>query len=488
LLDVPAFTRDAETFSRALGRQRYLYGAGLQPTLDLSALYDDFAHLFRADTFGELLEADVEPTCKRMLLDFLTTGHLADRARSYTERLAADRSAMTVPWDEQALPYVAVPAFLAGEPDAHRRHDLAGRYQAATATLNPLYEERHRAWLEGAPGLDDRGYVSLYDDLRGLHLADLAEASQRVLTSTEAIYLDALEDMLGTIGLARADATDADLGWLFRSPRFDTQYPAKGLLATLYRWLRDLGIDLQDQTNIAIDLEARPLKSPRACCVCIGVPDDVRLALRPIGGRLDYAALFHQAGVAEQAAHTDRTLTFPYRRLGDGSVAASYGFLVERLLAEPAWLERYLAIDYPIDHVRVAQLQYLYVLRRCASYLLYEQILHREDNYDALAEAYAELFTRTLGVEHAREGFLTEVGLGLASATAVRACIFESQHRRYLQREFDEEWFRSPRAGRFLREIWRDGRRYTVEELARFMGYDGLDLRPLLDELLVNVG
>ena len=43
------------------------------------------------------------------------------------------------------------------------------------------------------------------------------------------------------------------------------------------------------------------LKVPRAFCARLDVPRDVRLVLQPFGGRLDYSALFHQAGHAEPA-------------------------------------------------------------------------------------------------------------------------------------------------------------------------------------------
>ena len=76
---------------------------------------------------------------------------------------------------------------------------------------------------------------------------------------------------------------------------------------------------------------------------------------------------------------------------------------------------------------------------------------------------------------------------GFAAVERFRAAIFEAQHRRYLQREYEEEWYRVPRAGRFLRDLWREGQKYPVDELARYMGYDGLDLRPLTEELLAGV-
>ena len=63
-----------------------------------------------------------------------------------------------------------------------------------------------------------------------------------------------------------------------------------------------------------------------------------------------------------------------------------------------------------------------------------------------------------------------------AARRKLRAEIFAAQLRAYLRREFDEEWWRSNRAARFIvRELWRPGRRHSAEELLGFMGYEGFD-------------
>jgi hypothetical protein len=487
VLDLPRFERDAETFCRALNRARYLFDAGLEAALDLSTLYDDFTYLFRDDTYGELLEAQAEPKPKRYLLDFVATGYAEDHVRAYSERLAARQVASTVVWDEQALPYRAVPIWLANEPDAHRRHELDARWRAVTTTLNPLHEERHRALLETSQGLGRGDYVTLTDELRDWHLVDLSEAARRFLEVTERPYLEALEELLGTIGLAPADAAPCDLAWLFRMPQLDTWFTRKGMLPALHRSLWNLGADFAEAAGIVFDAEPRPLKTPRAFCAPLAIPEDVRLVMAPVGGRLDYTALFRLTGRAERYVHTDRTLVFPYKWLGDSSVTASHGLLFEHLLVDPAWLERYLELDNPTDYLRLAQFDYLYRARRDAAGLLYAQELHRGDDYERLAQRYAELFTITLGVEHSPEVYLADGREGFAAVERFRAAIFEAQYRRYLQREYEEEWYRVPRVGRFLRDLWREGQKYSVDELARYMGYEGLDLRPLTEELLAGV-
>ena len=55
-----------------------------------------------------------------------------------------------------------------------------------------------------------------------------------------------------------------------------------------------------------------------------------------VGGREDYAALFHEGGHAEHYANVDAELPFEFRHLGDNSVTESYAFLLEHLTEQPA--------------------------------------------------------------------------------------------------------------------------------------------------------
>ena len=93
-----------------------------------------------------------------------------------------------------------------------------------------------------------------------------------------------------------------------------------------------------------LDTEQRPLKSPRAFCAPVHVPDEVYLVIPRHGGRDDYAALFHEAGHTEHYAHVDASLPFEYRHLGDNSVTEGFAFLLEHLTEDPAWLEATLGV------------------------------------------------------------------------------------------------------------------------------------------------
>src|SRR5205814_7354165 len=127
--------------------------------------------------------------------------------------------------------------------------------------------------------------------------------------------------------------------------------------------------------------------------------------------------------------------------------------LLEYLMHEPRWLHRHLGIMRPESFFQLAGFHKLYFLRRYGTKLIYEQVLHRADEPNDVAEYYDELFTRNLGVGYGPESYLADVDDGFYAAQYVRAWIFEAQHRHYLQREFDDDWFRNPKAGRFLVEL-----------------------------------
>ena len=78
-----------------------------------------------------------------------------------------------------------------------------------------------------------------------------------------------------------------------------------------------------------------------------------------------------------------------------------------------------------------------------------------------------------------RELFLHDVRVPLHSVVQLRARLFEPLMTLHLLHYFDDTWWANPRCGPFLNQEWWRGRRFTVEELAKGMGYE-LSPKPLL--------
>jgi len=487
-VNVDQYLKDAEAFNVAINTEHYRAGAGLQAGLNIAPIYQKYAYLFEGELFDQLAAWDLEPAQVRLLQEFIADGFLGNQTRELIERHAAQESAANVEWDERPVPYRNVPILIANEADAVRRHALEERYLETQATFNPVLEEREKRLQRLARGFQYPGYVELYDDLRGFHLAELTQSMQQFIAATDELYLAALDTYLSEMHILRDDARKCDLARIFRGTQFDLWFPGERLLPSLHETLRDMDILLEDQLNIHLDTADRPLKSPRAFCSAIRAPEDVRLVVKPTGGVVDYEALLHEAGHAEHFGNIDRTLPFAYRRLGDASVTEGYAFLIQHLNNDRLWLDRHLGFAQADSFLQLAGFHRLYFLRRYGTKLQYEQELHRADEPGDVAPLYDDLFTRNLGVGYGPESYLADVDGGFYAAAYVRAWIFEAQMRRYLQREFDDQWFRNPKAGKFLIELWREGQKHPVETLAGFMGYDGLDPTYVMEDIRALMG
>jgi hypothetical protein len=486
MLDLAVFQRDAERFNSAITREHYLHGAGLKPTLDVTPIYDTHVHLFQVDTYQELREID-EPSLddkqRRFMLDFVAGGVMGNQVKQLSEKIAAVESAAAIEWDGEAVAYRTTPVRWTNEPDAERRRELWKRWVDETDKHNRLYIDREEASQELARELDFPDYVTMFDTLRELDLAGLSARLEKFLAETANLYESALRQVLADAGVDAGDAAKCDLAWAFRAPRYDEHFPRDGLIAMLYQTLLDLGLRLEDQTSIKLDTDARPTKSPRAFCAPVVIPTDVRLVIMPRGGFSDYETLLHEAGHAEHFANMDPSLPFAFKWLGDDSVTESFAFQLQYLTTDRAWLRHRLGFNESSDYLTLSLFQKLYMLRRYAVKILYEQQLHRASDVEAMAEYYADFFTHHLLVNYAPEEFLTDVDSGFYSAQYMRAWTLEALFRDFLRKEYDEEWFRHPRAGAFLRDRWREGQRYTADELARFLGFDGLEMGPLVREI-----
>ena len=72
---------------------------------------------------------------------------------------------------------------------------------------------------------------------------------------------------------------------------------------------------------------------------------------------------------------------------------------------------------------------------------------------------------------------------GFYSADYLRAWIRSAQLRARLVEEIGEDWWRSPQTGERLRALFWEGTKPSSEEIARRLGFDPLDTRPLLHEI-----
>jgi hypothetical protein len=305
---------------------------------------------------------------------------------------------------------------------------------------------------------------------------------QALLDSTREVFSQELELYLHEMRVPAEAARTCDIIALFRGSQFDPLFPQQSMMPTLTATLLGLGIDTAKRENLEVDTESRALKTPRAFCAPIRIPEEVKLVTKPIGGPDDYASLLHEAGHAEHFVHVDPALPFSYKRLGDNSVTEAYAFLFQYLLLNEAWLHRLLRIKDSAEYLKLERFRRLWFLRRYASKLLYEQKLHSQ--LEGAQLEYVNILGGSLGVAIAPENYLADTDDAFYCAQYLRAWILEAQLRSWLERQFGPEWFASKEAGDYLASLWKQGQELRAEELAQEMGYEGLQPEYLIAELV----
>jgi hypothetical protein len=248
------------------------------------------------------------------------------------------------------------------------------------------------------------------------------------------------------------------------------------MIPALEATLGGLGIDIRSQSNIHLDVDVRPNKSPRPFCAPIEVPEKVMLVIQPIGGKDDWEALFHEAGHAEHFGLTSPDAPFEAKRVGDMAVTEGWAMLLEHLVTDPVWLTRRLDVPKVPELVHEGAVSLLYFARRYSAKLLYEIEFFQADDVATMRGRYAELLGDALKLQVNPESYLDDIDGSFYVTGYLRSWAFEAQLREFLRSEFGTDWFAHRQAGDLLRELWSLGQGPTADELLRDVSGATLEL------------
>ena len=481
-MDLARYGEEAEKFLASFTEEFYRHDAGLKEELEISGIFQQHQALFAPGVVSRLM-GERGTREGRYLAEFAVMGRVEHGLRGITEEIHTEEARATVEWEGREIPWRQASIVVANEEEAGRRHALERLTVAATAALNPQRARRLSRAQELAKELGFAECATMCAEVGGVDLEGLRKQTARVLGETRERYERAMEEALASAGLPRGEATTGDWSFVRRGHDSDEMFPPEQVVPALKWTMAGLGIEMDGQANLTLDLEDRPLKSPRAFCAAVRVPEDVRLVIRPHGGHDDYAAILHEAGHAEHFAHTKAEAPFAFRYLGDNSVTEAYAFLFDGLTQNAEWLGEALGRRETRGHLALARLTRLHLVRRYAAKLAYELDLHRAGGAEGMAERYARSLGEAVGLHVWAEDFLFDMDDFFYCARYLRAWMLEVQMRRRMVERFGRRWFATTAAGDYLRELWGLGQELEAEEVAARLGCEGLEVEGLIEEL-----
>jgi hypothetical protein len=454
-----------------------------------------FADLFTREQLDALQEAEegtsgderellyrLRKTCESGLI----SAQLAEREDELENRVLAAR----VTFQGEEMPLRNAQAKLAVLPSYRDREELGDIQAAASAAFNDERLELLRATEDLAAeysGIADA--VERNEEEKDISLRDLS----RVLEQASKDSADAYEVLRAT-WFAKLLGDDHEevpssyhTAWMRRLSPLESTYTKDRATDVCLQTLEALGFDLKAQTNIKLDLDDRPQKSPRACVIASDPPKVVHLITRAQGGLHDYQAFLHEAGHALHYGGCDPNLPYIFRRVArDHALTEIFSYIVEAISREPEWHELYFGLSPEQARENAEATTFLEALlfRRYEAKLRFElDFWSRFASDGGDADLYERLLTEATGVRYRKDNYLSDMDAGFYSADYLRAWIRSAQLRRHLVAEVGADWWRSPETGELLRDLFREGTKPTSEEIAGRIGFDPLDTKPLLHEV-----
>ncbi len=457
----------------------YRFQAGLAQEEPLKKLHSDFHEHGNIESFIAVRERFQNPRTDgqrklglKLLLHFLGDNVEVQRSAAAHETIAQLLATAPVTGANGTIPLAEALARLPMEPHRDRRAQLERESCTILWEHKGAWARRVEAAMAVAEELKAASYPALREELTGVELAPLVDSCGAVLKSTG----DAWRDLL-TYTLKRLDDTIKegqlhDAKRAAQAPWMLELFRKEDLMPAVTRWLAELGLDPNAEGRLAFDSEERPAKRTGAYLAELRVPDELRLVVLPRPGFEGYSETLRALGRGMHQAYVSRTTPLLERRLGDCAVPRSVSTLFENVLLDEAWYRRYLKIpqQQAREAARLFAFRQMLRFRRKAALLPYALELYTRGPTVEMADQYQERMQEALGVGVAKERFLYDVRPLLLVVEVLRGWGLEAVLLDKLRERFNEDFWRNPAAGRWLKEFSSKGQRDDAGEVAKQLG------------------
>lgn len=467
-------------YMEELNYEIYLNYSGQKLELETNKIITKYAEFFDEKLMEKLRKE--EERSLRYISIFLHRNYLAFKVSKRMDKISTKESKLEIEFEGKKISYRILPTLIANESNRTRRKAL---YEARIKSSYVLNRDIQRLWEEMHRISRKLGFKNYLEYCSYINVKDynkLEQEAKEFLDRTKSLYFDLMEEKMKEINVDFYESERHDLSFFFRAGQFDRLFPKEKMLDVFRAFLKDMGLSLEEYKNIVLDIEFRERKVTRAFVAPVIVPDKIFLVINPKGGQDDYLSLFHEAGHAFHYANVSRELPVEFRYVGQYSVSETFAFLFEYMFLDEEFLKKYSFYDQKF--LEFQYLYKLYFLRRYCSKLLYEIRLNSEGVSPRMSYVYKKIMEDNMITKHERATFLSDIDPNMYTAEYLEAWFFEAQLRDYLENNFGKGWFNKKEAKEFLIKLWSRGFELTTEEMAKELGYKGVESKNALERIV----
>lgn len=464
--------REGERFYKALGKELYLNRAGFETGCETAEVLKQFGDFGETGLFRSVYES-VSDNCNNkpdVLPSFLARSYISSRGACLTDYILRSEAGETIDREHLKIPYRASRVRIHGERKKKTRDRIEGGRAEFLKSMEKAYLERLDITMQCASDLGFKSALEMDASLEGYSVETLTGEALAFLVDTEYAAEEHLKWYFDKrIGMEIREADVNDLLYLMHSFDLKALFLKKDLMTLARSVSGDMA--LVPEAVIRLDSMKRKGKSEDPLCFPLEPARNIYISCYPSGGISEYASFFGILGQAMSYAHTREEEEFEFRYLREKALTRFFSRILGNLVYDPAWIKKHLGTEASNDALRMLNLHDLLSARLDAALFIYQSAVFGGADRKALPSCYTDIMKSALRCAPFEHNYITGIDFDLLYPARLKALALWPGLSRYLTETFDEQWWRSPGAGEFLKSLYKEGGHISLEDILKKTGH-----------------
>ena len=446
--------------------------------------YDGFTDILDPATIRRLRRSGSWTTRRQRVFHSLLGHYLQYRISPYENELFAWMKGAAAHVCGEKIYFKDILAWCQKRSDVEKRRTIERETRILCKFLKPfalgVWELLLRL-LEDEFGYED--YLAYCREKKHIDYEAYVPKLKEILRQTNTLYFKAMEAWSQrSLGRPLRELNRFDSIYMLGLGEFDHLFPDHIPLSDHLDFFNQWGIHVNNIPGLCLDISRSPTKGAQAMSFAVKIPDEIHLVMNPQGGWIDLETLFHEMGHALSHTFTSPELSSAEKDFfTSNTLSETYAFLLQNMCFSPCFLERHLGLSSKgIEEMSFYKaLKDLSVFRRYVGKFLAEYQMFKENGIEN-GEIYAHVLEKHTGFSYRAETHLFDLVPEFYALDYVVSWLAEATMERTLKESLGHDWMFRPVAGEMLKDWWRCGNQYELDEFFAVKGIGPIESKDIV--------